>query len=101
MAKTLMTLFLIVSFLIISQDMVIVEACCKSREECDGMACNVGFGTCVSGFCVCLADLKTDSTIHKGRMMEECKDCQTRDDCGEMKCEIGIATCIDGNCLCL
>ncbi|OIS99475.1 PREDICTED: putative defensin-like protein 298 [Nicotiana attenuata] len=96
MAKTLMTLFLVVAFFIISQD--VVTAQCQCKGDCN-ITCESGLPTCVDGVCVCLA-LETYSTIHKDVVKAGECDCHNKADCRQ-PCESGLPTCVDGFCVCL
>ncbi|XP_016461500.1 uncharacterized protein LOC107784830 [Nicotiana tabacum] len=100
MAKSLMTLFLAVSFLLILCDVITVETCqqtCQTREDCS-LSCESGFSTCVDGMCVCLADLKAYSADYKDVVTTD--TCECREDC-QIACDYGIATCVEGSCVCL
>ncbi|OIS99476.1 hypothetical protein A4A49_52504 [Nicotiana attenuata] len=102
MAKTLRTLFLAVSFLLILCDVVRVETCqqtCQTREDCS-LSCESGLATCVDGMCVCLADLKTYSADYKDAMTGKIM-CKTTLDCRrDLKCKDGFPICVEGGCIC-
>ncbi|PHT34012.1 hypothetical protein CQW23_25812 [Capsicum baccatum] len=72
---------------------------CHIKDDCDALICEgVGrLGTCVDGFCVCLADGKTHFINHKEGKKEACTNtCESSKDCLALQCESGFATCVGG-----
>ncbi|XP_060214997.1 uncharacterized protein LOC132641903 [Lycium barbarum] len=90
MNKASRTVFLVVTFLIISCGAVMGQTC-KSPTDCR-TGCEIGYPYCVSGACYCLAP-NTYPTDRKG------EKCKTTADC-HVKCRPGMLFCYDGTCAC-
>uniref|UniRef100_A0A3Q7GG49 Uncharacterized protein n=1 Tax=Solanum lycopersicum TaxID=4081 RepID=A0A3Q7GG49_SOLLC len=72
MAKTLLlTVFLVATFLVISQDVVLCVSTCNNVSDCLPMVCHAGRPMCVRGICRCHPEVTGDK-IHTCNGSSEC-----------------------------
>nr|XP_009796321.1 PREDICTED: defensin-like protein 296 [Nicotiana sylvestris] len=89
MAKTLLTLFMVVTLLIVSRDGVTCETSCQTIRDCRFLPCYPNFVGCIGGKCVC-------KDPPPGTVM-----CVGTFDCGRfMKCNVGSPICVKQTCIC-
>ncbi|KAG5603657.1 hypothetical protein H5410_025149 [Solanum commersonii] len=94
MAKTLiLTVFLVATFLVISQDVVISEITCNTVSDCLRMVCHTGHPMCLRGVCRCHPEGAV--TNDKIRMCNDSSKCVD-----EKKCTIGFPICVGEACKC-